>query len=156
MKKGIPRLTFEERKKLEQLNKQRLTLEAMASELQRSTNTIKVEFRRGGGRNNYSAEVGQNQLLINTQRQYCSGQRPLSSEQLQTLEKGIQDNLSLHELRRKVGCSYNKLKDLLEKMGISYDKRDFAGFMERFESLEMRVDLILEILQEIKNVPNNP
>jgi hypothetical protein len=140
------RIGYEERKQIEKLLNENITLEAIASIINFSWSAVYYELRRCVGE--YDAE---------------SAQKDADEKAIFKLKRGIIPEFSpektakLHELLRKgsafttlcivAKCSSRKLKKWLDVNGYSgYVPKNIA-IEERFQAIEQQIEIILDLIK---------
>ena len=104
-------LTFEERQKIESLNKNGLSCHQIAREIGRSKNAIATEFRRNGGREHYSAKKGQQRT--DDLRKKRSEQMKIDSRVLVNIQKA-QLGKRIANIEMQIEILFDLFKELRE------------------------------------------
>jgi IS30 family transposase len=155
MKKAHVELSLSERKIIEEGCKNGSSYREMARRLGRSHYCIRYEIIKNGGKEKYSADFAQEnnaQRKEERKRKVVGG---LTDKQMEILVDCIQQGANIAEIRLKVGCSYNTVRNHFNKMGIEIKRRNYSNFLNRIEALESHVELILDILKDKANDKGN-
>lgn len=146
--------SYEERKQIERLfvleKKRRKEISKI---LGRSLSSITGEILRGGG-DNYNAEIRHKVVSDAIKLSYSKNRRRppdiLSNEQIERIKTLINSGYSQRSISLEVGCSEFFVRNMIKKISLS-KPQDLTDIHEKIESIETQIEVIFEILKEIKN-----
>ncbi len=160
-RKGIKKLSFEERELIEQKLGQEISFAKIAKQMGRSKSCISAEIRRGGGFREYTAARAQKKT---ERRPYSEGSRPygnkFTEEEVAIIRDHLAKDWSTNRIRELIGCSHLKLRIWLarqqgrsEQLELPIEKKLSKGtddLEQRIAALEQQIDIILDIIKEKK------
>lgn len=82
--------------------------------------------------------------------------RLFSDEELKEIKNGLESGISMSNLAKKYHTSYYIISKVLGKSGVEYPiDQKVANIESKIDALTTQFELIIELIQEIKNVPPN-
>jgi IS30 family transposase len=148
---GATELSLEDRIQIESLLKQGRKYGNIAVILDRSHSCIKQEVKRNCGRENYNANEAHNAAMERKKAKIKKIQKGITEKQLDTIKKGISENLSQNKIRELCGLSHWKISQYFKENKIHYVPRNYTAFEERISALEEQINLIFELVKELMN-----
>lgn len=162
MNENVKRFTHEEREKIEHLIRveKKNSLE-IANILGRNVYSISNEIKYGGGIRYYSAEKRQKQLERNVSMRGTRTAKLLSKEQIDEIIRLRSEGRTTAYLSYTYGLSHGRIRRILQKAKkrISPTEKSTRPIddpnNDRIQALESQVEMIFEILKEMKNDSKN-
>lgn len=145
-----PELTLEDRKEVQRLISLGTKLVGISDLMDRALSCIGKEIRRNGGYAKYNAEDAHAEHLRRKEKKHSHLFKKFSDIQLDIINEGIKNNLSMTRISRNADCSYESLRSYIELKGINYTVKAYAGIEARIASLEAQMEIVLEQLRRIK------
>ena len=150
------RLSLEERQSIEKGLKLKLSTGTIASTLGRSHSCVKQEILRNGGRLKYNANESQERFLIRERNRRLKISKSYSIEETEKLKNLINEqNLCVKEIMEKTGMSDYRIRGFANKNKLIIRNKSFRSFDDKFQSIEMQIDLMFDVLREIQKKLNS-
>jgi len=146
-------LTYEDRLGIEKLIKDGISTSLIALKLGRSINCIKVEIRRAGVRENYSALKAQESAEGRRERQGNRFCIPFSLEEADMIRRLIAEGKTLNRIVGILGCGKVRFLKYIQKEGMQISKsplyekqihKDLPSSEERLQALEEHVKILTD------------
>jgi helix-turn-helix protein len=150
---GSTELKLEERKSIEHLLKEGWTLGAIARSIGRSHSGVKLEVKRNGGREVYNAERAQSNYEAARRAYRINQQKGWTEEQLGIIKEGLEKGWSQREIIKRTKVTPYMLRAYLERTGMKHKANTVVGLYERVGIIEGQIEVILEVLREMKGKP---
>lgn len=149
--KGTSVLNLDERKVIEECCLKNLTNGRIASILDRAHSTIKQEIRKNGGKKKYNAIEAQRQADLRQKSKVRKLHKFFTEEQVKHIFLLASSGKSITYIARELSTSVSTMSSFLKMHNKSVPNRNYTHFIDRIETLETHINLIYEILEEIRN-----
>jgi IS30 family transposase len=140
-----------ERDVIEKLLKEGRTFGFISSATGRSRSCIKMEVARNGGKDVYTAEEAQLRFESLNSLKSLKLSKPLSPELAETIRLAASKGKSMYKIRKSLGISRYLLLKYFKEFHIEHKSKDHASLEERFEILEMQIEILMDQVRELKN-----
>lgn len=149
-KKKCIRLTLEERHQIERLVKQGHSQNSIITLMRRSRHCISTEMKRGGGKGNYSAQLGQETASINGIRMTSKVRRVFSEKEVQQIHSLMDRNASRSVIRTSLSCSYAALDKWMAENYPHYKGGMVANLDLRLSNIEQQIEILFSLIKDMK------
>lgn len=145
--------TKEERILIEQYIHEGLNLYQISKKLNRSYSGIKAEVRRNGGIKEYTADKAIKSAICRLQSQGKHYYNYNDAEKLKLISELMEQQVPNKEIVEKAQISFYQLKKFKRKiLGFDVDSDiELSNLPDRVAALEMQLEIILDMIKEIKN-----
>lgn len=158
--KGFRKLfTQEERRLIEDKLKAGWDYSQIAQLVGRTRRTIRQEIKNRSYQNKdgiliYEAWYAQEDYKRKTKKQKTHHQRIFTDEEKEEIEKLVKAGYSVSSIRRRLGGGYECMKKFIFKHFPDVKVDVFVGVQMRIESIEMQLEIILDVIRRIENGAN--
>lgn len=143
----VTRLTFEERRIIEEMLRSKSSCRAIAIFLGRAYSAITSEIRYGGGREHYSAEQGQKVREINHAKKIAILRRTFTESEVIFIKKSLAEGSSISEISESMKCNYRKVKDWVRRHTLRSLPEKYICYEERISNLEMQMEILIQHIE---------
>lgn len=146
--------TFEELQKIEDGVRNNLTYEEIGKLLGRSRYSIKNEIYRFAKKDEYTArgawEIREKSILRKNANLF-KGNFEVYEEKKSQVGVLLKSGASYAEIRRTVGIGFNTLHRMVNSYPIKERREWAADIRDRFDSLQQQIDILFDLIKEIRN-----
>lgn len=146
---AIKDLTLEERKRIALLVSRNVSIREIARIINRSKSCVVQELKRYKKTKIYDPVVAHQEAQNKKAHRFDNLMIPYTPEQIQIIEKCVENNFSMSKIKEMVGTSYDKLKKYFLKNNPDYIFPVSQGLAERISAIEMQIEIIVDQLKEI-------
>lgn len=153
--KKVIRITLEERQQIEKLLRDGLRASAIARIIGRGKNSVVVEIRRAGGRDNYNAKRAQDQSHERFKKKTDASKAnsvKYCEDRIDEIKSLIEKGETFWHIRKRLGLGYMTLLNTFKKLNVppgnAYTM--IQEVHDKIYSIQEQLDVIFEILKEKK------